>query len=81
MKLTFLGSTSEHGACPNLYKTDRGTYLVQGSVVTDPEALATLRARGLPDHETVVEVPVGIMGFLPQLYPSVMQLSGTWRQK
>ena len=41
MKLTFLGTTSTGGSCPNLYATDHGTYVVQGSKVTDPEALAT----------------------------------------
>jgi len=66
MKLTFLGTTSTGGSCPNLYATDHGTYVVQGSKVTDPEALATLRARGLPDHETVVEIPIGLMSFLPE---------------
>lgn len=65
MQLTHLGTTSKNGGCPNLYATDRGTYLVQGTVVTDPEALATLRERGLPDHETVVEVPAALMNFLP----------------
>lgn len=65
MKLTFLGTTSNHGSCPNLYVTDRGTYVVQGEIVTDGEALAVLRSRGLPDHETVVEVPMDLMRFLP----------------
>ncbi|MEC3980438.1 hypothetical protein [Amycolatopsis sp. H20-H5] len=63
MKLTHLGSTSKNGSCPELYQTDRGTYVIQGTRVTDPEALSALRARGLPDHETVVEVPVALLGF------------------
>ena len=66
MKLTFLGTTSNSGSCPNLYETDRGTYLVQGERITDPEALAVLRARGLPDHETVVEIPRGLLKFAPR---------------
>ncbi|MFI6320735.1 hypothetical protein ACIBG8_24575 [Nonomuraea sp. NPDC050556] len=66
MQLRFLGSTSDGGACPNLYETDRGTYLVQGEKVTDPAALATLRARGLPDHETVVEIPRELLRFAPR---------------
>jgi hypothetical protein len=65
MRLTHLGTTSSNNGCPNLYATDRGTYLVQGKIVTDPEALAVLRDRGLPDHETVVEVPTALMTFLP----------------
>lgn len=66
MKLEFLGTTSHSGACPNLYRTDHGTFIVQGTIVTDPEALATLRERGLPDHETAVEVPAALMAFVPR---------------
>lgn len=63
MKIKFLGSTSTTGQCPDLYETDQGTYLVQGARVTDPEVLAVLRERGLPDHETVVEIPKALIGF------------------
>lgn len=66
MELTFLGTTSGGGNCPNLYKTDRGTYVVQGAKVTDPDALAALHARGLPDHETAVEIPITLLGFAPR---------------
>ena len=38
------------------------TYLVQGYLVTDPEALAQMR---IPDGETVVEVPKRLMKYLP----------------
>jgi hypothetical protein len=38
MKLTFLGKDSTPNDSPTLYETDRATYLVQGYVVTDPEA-------------------------------------------
>ena len=55
MRLRFLGSTSEAGACPSLYETDRGTIVVQGLRVTDTEALADLRH--VLDGETAVEVP------------------------
>lgn len=55
MRLRFLGSTSEAGACPSLYETDRGTIVVQGLHVTDPEALSDLR--DVLDGETVIEVP------------------------
>jgi hypothetical protein len=65
MELEFLGTTSSKGQCPNLYRTDRGTFVVQGSKVTDPEALAALHARGLPDHETVVEIPAALLNFAP----------------
>ncbi|MEW1838130.1 hypothetical protein AB0392_09245 [Nonomuraea angiospora] len=53
--MRFLGSTSEAGACPTLYETDRGTIVVQGLQVTDTEALADLR--DVLDGETAVEVP------------------------
>ncbi|MGR6916573.1 hypothetical protein ACU635_20205 [[Actinomadura] parvosata] len=55
MRMRFLGSTSEAGACPTLYETDRGTIVVQGLQVTDAEALADLR--DVLDGETAVEVP------------------------
>jgi hypothetical protein len=63
MKLTFLGTTSGSTSCPNLYETDRGTYVVQGYKIDDAEALVTLHDRGMPDHETVVEVPKALLGF------------------
>ncbi|MBN6051999.1 hypothetical protein JYK22_08650 [Nonomuraea sp. RK-328] len=55
MRMRFLGSTSEAGACPTLYETDRGTIVVQGLRLTDPEARADLRA--VLDGEDAVEVP------------------------
>ena len=55
MRMKFLGSTSEAGACPTLYETDRGTIVVQGMHVTDPEALADLR--DVLEGEVAVEVP------------------------
>jgi hypothetical protein len=62
MKLTFLGKDSTPNDSPTLYATDRDTYLVQGYLVTDPEALAQMR---IPDGETVVEVPKRLMKYLP----------------
>jgi hypothetical protein len=55
MRLRFLGSTSESGACPSLYETDHGTIVVQGLELIDPEARADLR--DVLDGETAVEVP------------------------
>lgn len=51
--------------CPNINFTDRGTLIVQGYVVTDPEALAELN---LPPGETAVEIPLAL---LPELAPKV----------
>jgi hypothetical protein len=62
VKITFLGKDSTPNDSPTLYATDRDTYLVQGYVVTDPEALAAMR---IPDGETVVEVPRRLMKFVP----------------
>ncbi|MEV0131404.1 hypothetical protein AB0H83_23435 [Dactylosporangium sp. NPDC050688] len=39
---------------PTLYKTDRGSWIVQGWVVTDPEVLAEM---GIPAGESCVEIP------------------------
>lgn len=61
MKLRFLGSTSDDGQCPTLYETDRGTIVVQGDQVTDPEALAQLR-NVLPG-ETFVEIPKELLRY------------------
>jgi len=63
MKLTFLGKDSTPNDSPTLYATDRETYLVQGYVVTDPEALSQMR---VPAGETVVEVPKRLMKYLPE---------------
>ena len=53
MQLRFLGTDS----CPTMYATDHGTLVVQGWRVTDPDALAQLAERGLPETETAVEIP------------------------
>ena len=66
MKITFLGKDSTPNDSPTLYKTERGTLLVQGYVVTDPEALAEMR---IPEGETVVEVPPSLMKYLPPEEP------------
>lgn len=55
MKLTFIGGDSDVGNCPSLYVTDRGTIVVQGQQVTDPEALSQLR--DVLGGEAFVEVP------------------------
>jgi len=64
VRLTFIGSTSDVGTCPTLYETDRGTFVVQGWQVTDPEALADLR--GVLEGETFVEIPRELLKFAPR---------------
>jgi hypothetical protein len=60
MRLVKLAGCSG-GTCPAVFATDRGTYVVQGSIVTDPEALS---AMNLPEHETAVEVPASLLASL-----------------
>ncbi|MFF0146818.1 MULTISPECIES: hypothetical protein [Amycolatopsis] len=64
LTLEFLGTTSAGGNCPNAYRTNRGTYVVQGYKVEDPVALRQLHDRGMPDTETAVEIPAGLVKFL-----------------
>jgi hypothetical protein len=45
--------------CPALADTDRGSYIVVGKVVRDPEVLAAL---GIGDDEMAVEVPASLLG-------------------
>ncbi|GGK42992.1 hypothetical protein GCM10010124_39760 [Pilimelia terevasa] len=47
--------------CPSLYRTDRDSFLVQGWVVTDRDALATL---DVPEGEAVVENPARMLPLL-----------------
>lgn len=47
------------GSCPALYRTDRGTYVVQGKVIIDPQALADVR--DLANDEGIVEVPADVL--------------------
>jgi hypothetical protein len=45
--------------CPTLADTDRGSCVVVGKIVTDPEALAGL---GIGNDEMAVEVPASLLG-------------------
>jgi hypothetical protein len=60
MRLQKIGGCDD-GTCPTLFLTDRGTYVVQGAIVTDPDAL---EAMNLPAHETAVEVPASLLASL-----------------
>jgi hypothetical protein len=61
MRLRFLGTSSQQETCPTLYATDRGTYVVQGWTVTDPEALGDLR--NVLEGESCVEIPMELLRF------------------
>ncbi|MCM1967252.1 hypothetical protein [Streptomyces sp. G1] len=54
MKVTKLISTCDLKDCPTIYATDRGTFLVQGETPTD-------HGLKIPDHETLVEIPVELI--------------------
>ena len=46
------------GACPAVYKTDRGTYLIVGSRVRPEGHMLSDR---IAPHETMIEVPAGLI--------------------
>lgn len=59
MRLRLLGTESGHTGCPALYATDRGTYVVQGKLVTDESAIADLV--DVREDEFYVEIPPGLL--------------------
>ncbi len=61
MRLRLLGTSSGHTGCPALYATDRETYVVQGKLVTDKEAIADLV--DVRDDEFYVEIPMRLLRF------------------
>ncbi len=58
MRLTLVGKDPDSNptGSPTVYRTDRGSWLVQGWAVSDPEALAQM---DIPGEETVVDIPAG----------------------
>lgn len=62
-ELTFLGKDSVGGNCPSVFKTSRGSYVVQGWKIKDDAALAQLQAEGMPAWETAVEIPAGLVKY------------------
>jgi hypothetical protein len=61
MKLRLLGDSSGKNGCPALYATDRDTYVVQGKLVTDEEAIASLM--DVREDEFYVEIPRDLLRF------------------
>jgi hypothetical protein len=61
MQIRLLGTSSGHTGCPALYETDRGTYVVQGKLVTDEAAIASLV--DVRDDEFYVEIPRNLLRF------------------
>ncbi|WP_329564067.1 hypothetical protein OG711_27100 [Streptomyces uncialis] len=54
MQVTVLATTCDKKDCPTLYKTDRGTILVQGGTPTDHGLV-------IPAHEALVEIPMELI--------------------
>lgn len=44
--------------CPAVHQSDRETFVIVGSVVTDPEALAQL---AIGPDETAIEIPASLL--------------------
>lgn len=65
MHLTFIGKDPDSNptGSPTVYRTDRGTWVVQGWAVTDSEALAQM---DIPGGETAVEIPDRMLQFFSQ---------------
>jgi hypothetical protein len=65
MRLTFIGKDPDSNptGSPTVYRTDRGSWVVQGWILTDPEALAQM---DIPEQETAVEIPDRIVHFFKQ---------------
>ncbi len=66
MRARFLGKDpdSQTGQSPTLFatdRTDRRTYIAQGWVVTDPQALADVGE--IPPGEAIIEIPEHVLKF------------------
>ena len=62
MELTFVAKApdTEPTGSPTLYRTDRESWVVQGWVVTDADALT---AMDIPEGEACVEIPDRLVPF------------------
>jgi hypothetical protein len=61
MRLQHLGTDTGTQGCPALYATDRGTFVVQGWRVTDPDAIADLI--DVRENESYVEIPKTLLRY------------------
>jgi hypothetical protein len=66
VRARFLGTDpeSQEGQSPTLFatdRTDRRTYIAQGWVVTDPQALADVGP--VPEGEAIIEIPEEVLEF------------------
>lgn len=56
-----LGGEVTHEVYPIVHVRENGRYILRGKRVTDRKALAQM---SIPDHETAIEVPKGVMAEL-----------------
>ena len=65
MHLTFIGKDPDSNptGSPTVYRTYRETWVVQGWMVTQPDALAQMN---IPDGETAAEIPDRMIQFFRQ---------------
>ena len=65
MRLTLVGTDPDSNptGSPTVYRTDRDSWVVQGWVVTDHEALSQM---SIPEGETAVEIPDRIVHYFRQ---------------
>lgn len=71
MRAQFLGKDPELqvGQSPTLFatdRTDRKTYIAQGWVVTDAQALADVGP--IPEGEAIIEIPEDVLKFYARRY-------------
>ena len=71
MRARFLGKDpcSQEGQSPTLFatdRTDRRTYIAQGWVVTDPQALADVGP--VPNGEAIIEIPADVLRYFSRDY-------------
>jgi hypothetical protein len=65
MRLTFIGKDPDSNptGSPTVYRTDRGSWIVQGWIVSDAAALDQM---DIPAGETAVEIPDRMLEFFRQ---------------
>ena len=54
---TYIGTNCHPRLCPTIYRSDRGTFVVQGNLIDSSE----LESLTIPSHEGVVEVPESLI--------------------
>lgn len=65
MRIRFIGKDPESNptGSPTVYRTDRGSWIIQGWVVDDPEVLGEMN---ISEGESAVEIPDRMIQFLTE---------------